>query len=158
MTENRMTNEADNVIITRGAWNKPRPSIDLDNKPFWDGLREHKFLLWCCEECGASYWPKTYCQNHPNQPFAENMSWKEANGMGRIFAFNRHHWAFNPNFEVPYVYALIELDEGPLVSSTITNPETLGEVQHVGQRVQVVYEDVVDEGFTVPRFRVIDGA
>ena len=64
--------------------------------------------------------------NHENEPFAANMEWAEASGRGKIFAFNRHHMAFHPGFkdEIPYVYALIELDEGPLVSSTLVGDRT----------------------------------
>ena len=95
--------------------------IDKDNEGFYDGLKKHKLLVWRCKTCGASYWPKAYCRNHENEPFAANMEWAEASGRGKIFAFNRHHMAFHPGFkdEIPYVYALIELDEGPLVSSTL---------------------------------------
>ena len=143
------------MIVTDGAWKKPRPNIDLDNQAFYDGLQQHKLLLWQCDECGASYWPKAYCQHHENKPFAANMSWMEASGKGKVFAFNRHHWAFNPNFDVPYIYALIELDEGPLISSTILNPDGMTDVHNIGQRVEIVYEDVVDEGFTLPRFKIV---
>ena len=110
-----------NVIVSNEPWKKPLPNIDKDNEEFYEGLKKHKFLVWRCKTCGASYWPKAYCINHENEPFAANMEWAESSGRGKIFAFNRHHMAFHPGFkdEIPYVYALIELDEGPLVSSTL---------------------------------------
>ena len=139
------------------AWNKPRPNIDADNADFWDGLRRHELLLWTCAQCGAQYWPKCFCINHENEPFAANMSWKPSSGRGRIFAMNRHHWAFHPGFkdDVPYTYALIELDEGPLISSTIVG-EQPADLMAVGQPVRIVYEDHEAEGFTLPRFELID--
>lgn len=139
------------------TWAKPRPNIDHDNREFWDGLRDHKLLLWRCHQCGAWYWPKAYCVKHPVGPFAEGMGWTEASGNGTVFAANRHHWAFHPGFadEVPYTYVLVELDEGPLISSTLVGdvPDT---IDIVGRRCTIVYEDHPDEEFTIPRFALRD--
>jgi uncharacterized protein len=147
-----------NVIVVNEPWEKPLPNIDEDNAAFWEGLRQHKFLLWRCKSCGASYWPKAYCRNHANEPFAANMEWAASSGRGKIFAFNTHNAAFDAGFkdDVPFIYALIELDEGPLVSSTLIGPRKPKDVYDIGQKVEVVYEDHPAEGFTVPRFRIID--
>jgi uncharacterized protein len=150
--------KAPNVVIVDAEWKKPRPQIDHDNEAFWAGLKEHKLLLWRCKTCGAWYWPKAYCRNHGNEPFAANMAWAEAKGIGKLFAFNRHHMAFHPGFkdEIPYVYALIELDEGPLISSTLVGDKMPRDVYDVGQKVEIVYEDHPRDGFTLPRFRIAD--
>ena len=147
-----------NVITITTEWKKPWPSIDHDNEGFFEGLKQHKLLLWKCKKCGANYWPKAYCQNHENEPFAANMESAPSSGRGKIFAFNRHHMAFHPAFkdEIPYVYALVELDEGPLVSSTLVGPRMPGDVYDVGQTVEVVYEDHPAEGFSLPRFRIVE--
>jgi uncharacterized OB-fold protein len=50
----------------------------------------------------------------------------------------------------------VELDEGPLVSSTLVGPKKPKDTYDIGQRVEVVYEDHPGEGFTVPRFRIIE--
>jgi uncharacterized protein len=150
--------QAPNVVVVDSEWKKPRPQIDHDNEAFWAGLTEHKLLLWRCKTCGAWYWPKTYCRYHDNEPFAANMAWTEAKGTGKLFAFNRHHTAFHPGFkdEIPYVYALIELDEGPLISSTLVGDKMPRDVYDVGQRVEIVYEHHPRDGFTLPRFRILD--
>lgn len=141
------------VRVVTDPWNKPRPSIDLDIQPFWDALREHRFVLFRCKTCGAWYWPKAYCRNHPNEPLMANLDWEEASGRGRIFSFNIHHWAFDPGFqaELPFVYALIELEEGPLISSNVVDVDP-GDVK-VGMPVEIVYEDHPNEGFTLPKFK-----
>ncbi|MEA2939261.1 MAG: uncharacterized protein QOC56_2765, partial [Alphaproteobacteria bacterium] len=146
------------VIVSNQPWNRPLPNIDKDNEAFYEGLKQHKFLVWRCKTCGASYWPKAYCIKHENEPFAANMEWAPASGRGKIFAFNKHHIAFHPGFadEVGYVYALVELDEGPLVSSTLVGSKRPKDVYDVGQTVEVVYEDHPAEGFTLPRFRIVD--
>lgn len=150
--------KAPNVVIVDVEWKKPLPQIDHDNEAFWAGLKDHKLLLWRCKTCGAWYWPKAYCRNHGNEPFAANMAWAEAKGIGKLFAFNRHHMAFHPGFkdEIPYVYALIELDEGPLISSTLVGDKMPRDVYDVGQKVEIVYEDHPRDGFTLPRFRIVD--
>jgi len=140
-------------------WKKPFPSFDGDNEAFWDGLRRHELLLWRCKQCQAWYWPKAYCRNHPNDPFMGNLEWTAASGRGKVFAFNVHHIAFHPGFadDVPYVYALVELDEGPLISSTLVDvdPKSVSVGLTVGLPVEIVYEDHPTEGFTIPRFKPV---
>jgi uncharacterized OB-fold protein len=152
-----MTNEGEAMSDTK-TWTKPRPNVDADNQAFWDGLSRHELLLWTCEKCEAAYWPKSYCINHENNDFAENMSWQPSSGLGRIFALNRHEYAFHSGFkeDVPYFYALVELDEGPLISSTIIGEQPTSVIGAIGRRVRIAYEDHPEEGFTLPRFKLID--
>ena len=44
----------------------------------------------------------------------------------------------------------------PLISSTIIGDKKPKDVYDVGQRLEIVYEDHPIEGFTLPRFRIID--
>lgn len=147
-----MTNE------TVKPWNKPRPNIDADSAEFWEGLKRHELLLWTCGECGASYWPKSFCINHENQPFAANCEWKPSSGYGRIYSMNRHEYAFHAGFkeDVPYFYALVELDEGPVISSTIVGEQPTDPIRDIGRRVKVVFEDHPDAGFTLPRWELVN--
>ncbi len=138
-------------------YRKPRPNIDEDTRPFWEGLRRHEFLLFRCTKCGAWYWPAAYCRNHENEPFMGNLEWQPASGRGRVFSFNVHRWAFDPAFkeDVPYVYALIEMEEGPMFGTNIVGcpPEDV----RIGQPVEIVFEDHPDEGFTLPKARPVSG-
>ena len=140
------------------AWNKPLPNIDHDNQPFWDGLRRHELLVFRCKHCGNSYWPAAYCRDCEPEANFGNMEWVPASGRGRVFAFNVHHYAFHPGFadDLPYVYALVELEEGPNFGTNIIgcDPQKV----RVGMAVEVVYEDVEpDEGepFTLAKFRPV---
>lgn len=153
-----MSAKKDNVIVVHDEWKKPPINIDEDNAEFYDGLKKHKLLVWQCKECGKSYWPKAFCHgDHALAPYADNMHWVEAKGTGKLYAFNRHHWAFHPGFknEIPYIYALIELDEGPLISAQLYGDKLPKDVYDVGQKVEIVYEDHPAEGFTLPRFRIV---
>lgn len=137
-----------------GTYRKPLPSVDADSRPQWDGFKRHEFLLFRCKTCGAWYWPKSYCRRHANEPYFGNLEWTKASGRGTVFAFNVHHIAFDPAFkdDLPYVYALIELEEGPLFGSNIVgcDPKDV----HVDMPVEVTYEDITPE-WTLPKFRPI---
>ncbi len=135
-------------------WNKPLPSLDQDIWPFWQGLKRHEFLLYRCKVCGDWYWPVACCRNHANEPFFGNMEWTKASGKGKVFAFNIHYRAMDPRFEddIPFVYALIELDEGPMFGSNIIGCEP--EKVKIGMPVEVVFEDITEE-FTLPKFKPV---
>lgn len=136
------------------VWNKPLPSMDQDIEPFWKSLKNHEFKLFRCKICGAWYWPPTCCINHDNEPFFGNMEWVNASGKGKVFTFNIHYRAFHPGFneDLPYVYAMIEMEEGPLIGSNIIGCDPM-EVK-VGMPVEIVFEDITEE-FTLPKFRPI---
>lgn len=131
---------------------KPRPSLDQDIAPFWEATRKHEFVLMRCKKCGAWYFPAAYCRFHENEPLFGNMEWARASGKGQVFTFNISYRAFNRAFEkdVPYVYALIELEEGPMIGSNVIGcpPEQV----KVGMPVQLVWEDLPD-GLALPMFR-----
>src|SRR5512135_2581941 len=91
-------------------------NIDEDVLPFWDGLKEHQFLLYRCKRCGACYWPMAYCRKHEDIPSLEEMEWAPTSGRGQIFTWVVVHQVLNPAYadEVPYAMAMVELEEGPL--------------------------------------------
>jgi uncharacterized OB-fold protein len=141
----------------RIKWNKPVPSIDSDHLPFWNALKEHKFFLFRCGVCNDWYWPVSFCKKHANEPLFGNMTWQEASGKGEIFSFNISYRAFHPGFvdDVPFVYAAIKLDEGPIMSSNIVGCDPK-EVK-IGLPVQVVFQDAeTNDGyqFTIPWFKL----
>jgi len=145
-----------NVIVDTRPWTKPWPNIDFDIQPFWDGLKEHKFLLWRCNQCGEHYWPKAFCIKHDPDPTMKSMQWVETSGRGKVFSYNIIYYAFHPGYaeDVPYAHLVVEMDEGPIVSSTLV----WGDVEkvHVGMPVEVVYEDHPNEGFTMLRWRPLE--
>ncbi len=140
--------------MTANTWNKPLPSVDEDIETFWKALKRHEFTLFRCKTCGAWYWPVAFCRNHENEPYYGNLEWTRASGKGKIFAFNIHYRAFHPGFlgDVPYVYALIALDEGPMFGSMITGckPEEV----EIDMPVEVFFEDINEE-FTLPKFKPV---
>jgi uncharacterized OB-fold protein len=74
-----------------------------------------------------------------------------ANGRGKIFSFAVCHHAYHPAFknDLPYVVAIVELEEGPHLLTNIIgcNHEAL----RCEMPVQVIWEDIA-EGVTLPKF------
>lgn len=73
-------------------------------------------------------------------------------GRGEIYSFVRHHHPKIPPFEAGHPVVLVQLDEGVRIVSELTDPDR--EIQ-IGQRVEVQF-DTVEEGLTLPRFRIVD--
>ncbi|MDO8636634.1 MAG: Zn-ribbon domain-containing OB-fold protein [Dehalococcoidia bacterium] len=134
------------------TWNKPLPDVDEDMAPFWKALKQHQFTLFRCQKCGAWYWPPAFCRFHDNEPFFGNLKWVQASGKGKVFSFNIHYRPFHPGFrdDVPYVYALIELDEGPMFGTQVIGCDT--KEVYIGMPVEIVFEDITEE-FTLPKFK-----
>jgi uncharacterized protein len=134
------------------TWIKPIPVVEKAMKPFWEGLKNHRFLLLRCNECGAWYWPATYCRHHKNKPFFGSLAWTDASGRGKIISFNITRVAMRPAFkdETPYVYALIQLNEGPIMSSNIVNCPA--DSVHIDMPVRIVFRDVPEINLTIPYF------
>jgi hypothetical protein len=79
-------------------------------------------------------------------------SWLTSKGMGRVYSYAVYHTAFHPGFkaELPYTVAVVVLDEGPRLLSTIVDcpPDQVT----CDMPVQIAWEDV-DEALTLPKFR-----
>jgi len=132
---------------------RPRPRITPDNARFWEGCRERRLLLPTCESCGAAHLPPG-----PVCPFcwSEDLVWRRARGTGRVASRVVVHRSWFPAFadRVPYDVTLVELDEGPRITSTIVDggADPIG----LGRRVVVAFEDI-DSDLVIPVFRLTDG-
>lgn len=125
------------------------PTPDSETQPFWDALREGSFLLRHCETCGRDhYYPRPFCPSC----WSDDLTWRPAAGTGTVYTFSVVHSNDLPPFKerLPYVAAIVELDEGPRV---MTNIEGVApEAVEIGMRVTVEYRPISDE-ITIPVFR-----
>lgn len=100
-----------------------RPTIPLansDTKPFWDGCLEGKLLLQRCTKCGTlRHPPSPACANC----LSEECEWLPASGRGTIYTFTivRENRARGWDKMVPYVLAVIELEEGPRMLTNLVD-------------------------------------
>jgi uncharacterized OB-fold protein len=124
---------------------------DLD-QPFWDGCVRGEFLVQQCADCERCYWPATCCPEHGGAP----MRWTPASGRGVVHTFTVYHHPFDPSSvdRVPYVVAVIRLDEGPFFHSDVIDCNHAD--VFVGMPVEVVFEHVAPD-VAIPHFRPVGG-
>ncbi|MFQ5933394.1 MAG: Zn-ribbon domain-containing OB-fold protein [Dehalococcoidia bacterium] len=133
-------------------YNKPLPQPTPETKPYWDGLKEHKLMIQRCLDCqNAYFYPRPLCP----RCFSRNVEWFQASGKGKLYSFVINHRPA-PGFEedVPYVIAVIELDEGPRMLSNLIGIEPDPDKIKCDIPVRIEYEDVTDE-VTLPKFRPV---
>jgi uncharacterized OB-fold protein len=127
---------------------RPLPSADPGTAPYWEGAGQHKLLLPRCAACGeVHFYPRSLCPHCGS----DELHWIEACGRGRVYSFTVVHRPPSPAFKarVPYVVAVVALEEGPHLMTNIGGcaPDRV----HIDMPVQVAWEDVAPE-HTLPYF------
>jgi uncharacterized OB-fold protein len=127
---------------------KPLPISSPESQPFWEGCRRHELLIQRCALCHAFWFPPSIlCQ----ECLSTEWNWTKTSGRGRVYSFVVFHRIYHTGFasEIPYVVAVVELEEGPRLMSNIIgcDPHTV----HCEMPVEVVFEDV-SEAVTLPKF------
>jgi len=87
------------------------PPVTSDNAPFWNGLARGRLMLQQCPSCRKLRYPVApVCAVCGSTEIA----WAEMSGRGKVFSWVRYHRSYLPEFadRLPYVVALVELDEG----------------------------------------------
>ncbi|MEH7177981.1 Zn-ribbon domain-containing OB-fold protein [Neobacillus vireti] len=125
------------------------PNINVETEPYWQGCRNHELLIQQCSDCGRhQFYPRIICTDCSSK----NVKWVRASGKGKVLSYTIVHRAISKAYksEVPYVIALIDLDEGPTMMSNVIqcDPQNV----KVGMEVEVVFEDWSEE-ITIPKFR-----
>jgi uncharacterized protein len=138
-----------------GSWiHRPLRALDPDLVEFWEGLKQHEFRLCRCRRCGSWWFPYTVCNHHDDVPDFDEMDWVPSSGRGSIYAMLVAHQVWDEAFmdEVPYVLALIELEEGPMFPARLVcDPDAV----RIGTPVEVAYVDSEEAGHTLPLFRPV---
>ena len=134
---------------------KPYPVPTPDSRPFWNGLAEQKILLKHCRDCDCVFhYPRVTCPNC----LSSDLDWKQASGQGTLYTYTISRRPTHPLFadEVPQFMAVVELEEGPRITSTLLNvPED--KIQ-IGMALTPVFEHNEKEKITLLRFQPADTA
>lgn len=88
--------------------------------PFWEGCREGRLMLPWCSACSRPhFYPRIFCPHCGG----DAIEWKQASGRGTIYTFAVVRQAIERAFAdlVPYVIAIIDLDEGVRMLSHIVS-------------------------------------
>lgn len=124
------------------------PTIEDDTRHWWDAAHEHRLLIQRCNQSGRYYfYPR------PFSPFtwSEDVEWVEASGRGSVYTFSTVHRNDLPPFseQVPYIAAVVELEEGPRMMTKIVGC-TEDDIE-IGMPVEVAWEEL-SEDVTIPVF------
>jgi uncharacterized OB-fold protein len=141
-----MTKSTDKPVPQR-----PLPTIDDDNRPFWDGARAGELRMQKCCGCGHIRYPiSELCP----QCLSGEFEWQRLSGRGKVFSTIVFHQIYHAAFagEAPYNVSLIQLDEGPRMFSNVVGVPP-SEVK-VGDVVEAVFEPLTED-VTLPRFRMM---
>jgi uncharacterized OB-fold protein len=128
---------------------KPLPRSDAVTRHFWLSCKDGRFEFQCCQECGHKQFP-------PRQACAEchglDLSWQQSAGHGSVYSFTVAHRApleaFKP--DVPYVVAIVELDEGVRAMMNLRGVDP--DAVEIGMPVDICFE--ANEGeYPLPQAR-----
>lgn len=128
---------------------KPIPKVTPDLAPFFAAAKHHQLVVQKCKGCGAMRFPpRELCSSC----WSREAEWVEVSGRGEVFSFYVMHQVYHPGFaaEVPYPVAVIQLDDGPRMTSNLVGCRR--EEIRVGLPVEVVFEDLSEE-VALPKFR-----
>ncbi len=128
---------------------KPLPAPTLETRPYWEGCKRHELRIQRCRVCGRyQFYPRIYCA----QCFDDRVEWVAASGRATVLSFTIVRRPVSPAFagDVPYVVALVTLDEGPTMMTNIIGCEP--EKVAIGMRVAVTFEDWNEE-ISIAKFR-----
>lgn len=127
---------------------KALPTISELNRPFWEALQRHEFVVPKCANCGDYNWvPYPACRSCQS----ENQEWTPVSGEATVFSYTivyRGPGAFAD--DVPYAVILGELTEGPRPMLVLANSVGIpNEDLRIGLPIRISYEDIPEEEITL---------
>lgn len=136
-----------------GDYNKPLPVPSPVTEKFWRAARRHELVLQRCGACERYIcYPRALCPHC----LSDDLQWTAVSGRGSVYSFTvaRRPTASVFADSVPYVIAVVELEEGPRMTTNIVGcaPEDV----RIGMAVEAAFEDVTDE-VTLVKFRPSTG-
>ena len=131
------------------AAERPVPTPDAATAPYWSAAHEQRLVMPRCLDCSRyHFYPRTLCPHCGSA----RLEWNVCSGRGTVYSYTIVHRAPSPEFaaEVPYVVAVVEIDEGPRLMTNVVGcaPDAV----RIGLPVHAVFEDVTPE-VTLLKFR-----
>lgn len=123
-----------------------RPVVSKDTEFFWAGTKAGELRI--------QRWGDVL--RHPPGPMPPNgdldakPDWVVASGRGTVYSYVVHHRPAVPGKRLPFVIALVELEEGVRMVGEVLDVTSVA----IGQSVQVEFVRVDDE-LTLPAWRVV---
>jgi uncharacterized protein len=127
---------------------KPLPEADALTAPYWKAAAEGRLVVQRCAACERyQFYPRAHCTTCG----AHDPQYQEVSGRGTVHTFSVIHRNGSPGFdvEVPYVFAIVELEEGPRMTANVVGVDP--EEVVVDMPVQVTFTRISDE-IGIPQF------
>ncbi|MDT7549241.1 MAG: uncharacterized protein QOE84_1635 [Actinomycetota bacterium] len=125
------------------------PTVEPETQPFWDAAREGRLLIRRCAACGTAHsYPRPFCP----VCWSEDVPWEQASGRATLYTFSTVFLNDLPPFSerLPYVAAVVDLEEGPRMMTGIVDAEPADLV--LGMRLEVTFRPL-DDDLAAPYFR-----
>lgn len=134
-------------------YKKPIPVPQVESDQYWQKAKEKELWLRKCNACGNAYF---YPRDISPCCFSRDTTWIQASGKATLFTYGIVHRAPHPGFvpDVPFVTAIVELEEGPTMPTNIVMEDPTPEKLQVGMALEVVFEDITDE-LALPKFKPV---
>ena len=129
----------------------PLPTPTQENDFYWEKCKEHELWLRSCNACNDPYfYPRDMCP----VCHSRDTTWVQASGRGEVHAYAVVERPPTPAFagEVPFVTALIKLEEGPILPTRIVGVEPVPDAVSIGMAGQIEFDDA-SETISLPVFR-----
>ena len=137
--------------MTASEYAKPLPIPDEASQEFFDGAKRHELMIQRCKDCKRHISP-----GRPRCPlcWSTDVEWTKAKGTGKVYTYAVMHQQYHPGFapDIPYNFAIVELDEGVRLFSSIV--DCPNDQIRVNMPVKVTFDDVTAD-ITLPRFQPI---
>ncbi len=137
--------------MPQDGYRKPLPSPSPETQPFWAACKRHELSLPFCRSCQQfHFYPRQFCPHCGGR----DIEWRTASGRGKLYTFAIQYRAWHPGWsdDVPYVTALVQLDEGPRLFTNIVGVDPDPRKIRCDMPVEVVFEDISDD-ISLPKFR-----
>jgi len=120
---------------------RPAPPPDADSAPYWAAAHDGRLVVQRCTTCGhTQLYPRDRCLVCRGP-----VEWVEASGRGTVYSFTVIRQNYSRPFRdwIPYVVALVDLEEGPRVMTNIVECEP--DAVRIGMAVRARFEPISDE-------------
>ena len=125
---------------------RPRPALNRDNAFWFEAALEHRLLIQRCADCGALRHPPG-----PMCPACRSLAWDTvaASGRATLYSWVVAHHPPHPAFELPYLVAVVELEEGTRLITNLV--DVTAEQLTIGMPLELRWLDA-DPDLTLPVF------
>jgi uncharacterized OB-fold protein len=120
----------------------PAPSVNPENKPYFDAAAQGKLLIKKCSACNEfHHYPRALCPFC----FSDKTEWKEAKGEGQVYTYS----VLRRGVPVPYCIAYVTLEEGITMLTNLVDCDF--DQLKIGMKVKAVFKET-ESGSKVPMF------